>query len=59
MGGRDIFVISSEKTSAIEIFKNGLESGIKVVFDVNGVSSQAEIFLEPELSCRWWTLRTV
>lgn len=56
--GKDVAIISSERTELVEIFKESAGSGIRAVFDLQGVTSEAIINLEPELTCRWWTLRT-
>jgi hypothetical protein len=50
-------VISSERVKFIRLRSDGAGSGVCVVFDIHGVTSEALIQLEPELKCSWWTLR--
>jgi len=54
--GHKLATISSEQVQSIKLRKDKLGSGINVVFDIQGVTSEALIILEPELSCKWWTL---
>lgn len=56
--GREVATISSEKVKSIELRRDGSGSGVYVVFDIGGVTSEAWVKLEPELNCRWWTLRS-
>ncbi|MFB4392838.1 MULTISPECIES: hypothetical protein [unclassified Pseudomonas] len=55
---RDMMVISSEKVSAIEMIRDDSGAGIRVVFDVCESISEARVNIEPDISCRWWTLRS-
>lgn len=57
-GGREVATVSSEKVKSIEIQRDGCGSGVHVVFDIEGVTSEAIVKLEPDLSCNWWTLRS-
>jgi len=57
-GQREIAVLSSENVASIEIRSDKSGEGIYVIFDIAGVASEAWILLEPDLNCRWWTLRT-
>jgi hypothetical protein len=56
-GGEEVAEVSSEKVKSIKISQDNLASYVHVVFDIDGVTSEALIRLEPELNCRWWTLR--
>lgn len=56
-GGHEVATVSSEKVKSIELRHDGSGSGVHVVFDIHGVTSEALVTLEPELSCSWWTLR--
>ena len=57
VAGRELAVISSESVSSIELVRDASGAGVRVVFDVSGLVSEAIVMLEPEVSCRWWTLR--
>ncbi|MCT2414741.1 hypothetical protein MNU23_23990 [Pseudomonas aeruginosa] len=54
---QELAVISSENVKFIEVVRDGSEAGIRVVFDVFNSISEAKVVFEPDLSCRWWTLR--
>lgn len=56
--GHEIATVSSEKVKSIELRHDGFGSGVHVVFDIQGITSEALITLEPKLNCRWWTLRS-
>lgn len=56
-GGHEVATVSSESVKAIELRHDGSGSGVHVVFNIHGMTSEALVTLEPELSCRWWTLR--
>ncbi|OLO02611.1 hypothetical protein [Salinicola socius] len=55
---REVVTLSSEKVRSIKIQNDALGSGVHVVFDIHGVTSEALVKLEPELNIRWWTLRS-
>jgi hypothetical protein len=55
--GKDVMTISSEKVRLVELRRDESGSGIHVVFDIRDVVSEAEIMLEPDLRCNWWTLQ--
>jgi hypothetical protein len=55
-GGNEIAAICSEKVKFIEIRHDKTMSGLHVVFDIDGVLSEALIALEPTLHCKWWLL---
>lgn len=57
LAGQELAVISSENVKFIELLRNGSEAGVRVVFDICDSISEARILFEPDLSCRWWTLR--
>jgi len=48
--------VSSESVSFIEFVRDGSGAGIHVVFDICESKSEAWVMIEPEVSCRWWTL---
>lgn len=56
--GNELATISSEKVKSIKLRRDASGSGVHVVFDIHGVTSEAWIKLEPEVSCHWWTLRS-
>jgi hypothetical protein len=56
--GRDVVTISSEKARFVEIFNDDSGAGVRAVFDLRDVTSEAVVTFEPELGCRWWTLRS-
>lgn len=56
--GHEVSTISSEKVKSIELRQNGTDAGVHVVFNIQGVTSEALVSLEPKLNCRWWTLRS-
>ncbi|NMG68108.1 hypothetical protein GPA19_24555 [Azoarcus indigens] len=56
--GHDVITVSSESVKSIEIRHDGAGSGVNVLFDIDGVASEAWIGLEPEVNCRWWALRS-
>ncbi|WP_416051216.1 hypothetical protein [Cupriavidus basilensis] len=56
--GREVLTLVSERAKLIELYRDKAGSGIRAVFDVQGVSSEAVVILVPEVSCRWWVLRT-
>ena len=55
--GKDMMAVSSEKVHSIKLRCDESGSGVHVVFDICGVTSEAVIILEPDLHCRWWTLQ--
>lgn len=54
---QELAIISSENVKSIEVVRDSSGAGIRVVFDICDSISEARIILEPDLSCRWWTLR--
>ncbi|MGY4523808.1 hypothetical protein [Pseudomonas sp. TE21394] len=54
---QELAIISSENVKSIEFVRGGSEAGIRVVFDIGDSISEAMVTFEPDLSCRWWTLR--
>lgn len=56
-GYREVVTISSEKTKSINLWNDNSGKGVKVIFDICNVTSEALVTLEPNLSCHWWTLR--
>lgn len=54
---QEVAVISSENVSSIELVREGSEAGVRVVFDICESISEARVIFEPEVRCRWWTLR--
>lgn len=55
--GEEVMVISSEQVDSISIYEGEYDSGVKVIFSHNGLSSEARITLEPDLKINWWMLR--
>lgn len=56
-GGMEVMLVSSEKVRLIELRNDRSGTGVRVVFDFQGATSEAVVTLEPELHCYWWTLR--
>lgn len=56
--GREVMNFASERVKLIEMYRDETGSGVRAVFDVRGVSSEAVVILAPEIACRWWLLRT-
>ncbi|MBA1243845.1 hypothetical protein [Pseudomonas japonica] len=56
---QELAIISSENVKAIELVRDDSGAGIHVVFEIGGVISEARVIFEPEVSCRWWTLRNI
>jgi len=56
-GDEEIMVVSSEQVNSVLIFKEASESGVRVIFDYQGSSSEAKIVLEPDLKIGWRILR--
>lgn len=57
-GGREVASLVSERAERIEFYREEGGSGIRAVFTIQGVNAEAIVILEPEISCRWWVLRT-
>lgn len=57
-GGKEVMTVSSEKVRLVEIRRDRSGSAIHVVFDIHDGTSEAVVTLEPDLHCRWWTLRS-
>jgi len=55
---KELVTVSSEKARLIELWRNDSGSGVRVIFDVHGGTSEAVLTLEPDLHCHWWTLRS-
>lgn len=55
---KELVTVSSERVRFIEIMNDHFGSGIRVVFDVQGGTSEAVVRIEPDLHCYWWTLRS-
>ncbi|HEY1026491.1 MAG TPA: hypothetical protein VGE28_02580 [Pseudomonas sp.] len=56
---QELAIISSESVKFIELFRNDEGAGVHVFFDIYDSISEAWVMLEPDVSCRWWTLRNV
>lgn len=56
---QELAVISSENVKSIELVRDGSGAGVHVVFEICDSVSEARVIFEPEVSCRWWTLRSV
>jgi hypothetical protein len=56
IAGRDEIVVSSEKVESLRIHQDGGSSGLRAVFNIDGMVSEAEVIVSPTLSCRWWNL---
>ena len=56
-GGKEVVSVSSERVRLIELRRDQSGSGLHVVFDVRDGTSEAVVTLEPDLHCRWWSLR--
>ncbi|MCI3943269.1 hypothetical protein K0038_00259 [Pseudomonas syringae] len=54
---REFAIISSENVDSIKLTRDSSGAGIHVLFDICESTSEARVIFEPELSCRWWTLR--
>lgn len=54
---KDVVTISSEKARLVELQQDQAGSRVHVLFDIDGVVSEAVATLHPHLHCHWWTLR--
>ena len=54
---QELAIISSESVKFIKLVRDDAGAGVHVVFDVCNSTSEAWVMLEPDVSCRWWTLR--
>lgn len=54
---QELAIISSESVKIIELFRDDAGAGVHVVFEICNSTSEAWVMLEPDVSCRWWTLR--
>ena len=54
---QELAIISSESVRSIELFRDDAGAGVHVVFDICNSISEAWVMLDPDVSCRWWTLR--
>lgn len=54
---QELAVFSSENVKSIDVVRDSSEAGVRVVFDICDSISEARVIFEPNLSCRWWTLR--
>lgn len=55
--GYEIASLVSERVNKIEMRNDSSGSGIRAVFDIQGVRSEAVVNFEPEIACRWWAIR--
>lgn len=56
---QELVVISSENVKSIELVRDNAGAGLHVVFEICDSISEARVTFEPEVSCRWWTLRNI
>ena len=56
IAGRDVIVVSSEKVESLRIHQDRRSSGLRAIFDIDGIISEAEVIVSPALSSRWWAL---
>lgn len=54
---QELAVVSSESVKFIGFIRDDAGAGVHVVFDICNSTSEAWVMLEPDVSCRWWTLR--
>ena len=54
--GEEVLIVSSEKVSAISIFREASQAGVKVEFDYQGLSAEARVVMDPEPKVNWWVL---
>lgn len=59
LGAHELAIISSENVKSIDLVRDSSGAGVHVVFDICESISEARVIFEPEVSCRWWTLRNV
>lgn len=52
--GKELAVITSDKVSRINFKRDKFGAGIHVVFELDGLSSEAVVTFEPQLACHWW-----
>ncbi|MBK8455197.1 MAG: hypothetical protein WAQ53_06205 [Thiofilum sp.] len=52
----ELVKISSEKVKSIKVRCDKSSSGIYIIFDIQGVTAEAWVKLEPTVSCNWWIL---
>jgi hypothetical protein len=57
-GGREVMALVSERTELIGFYREQGRRGIRAVFILQGVTSEAIVILKPDISCKWWVLRT-
>lgn len=55
---RELAIISSENVESIKLRRDKSGIFVHVIFEINGVDSEALVKIEPELSLKWWTLDT-
>lgn len=53
----ELAIVSSESVKIVELVRDDAGAGVHVVFDICNSTSEAWVMLEPDVSCRWWTLR--
>lgn len=53
---QEIATISSENVSSIKIVNDSQGEGLHIIFDICGSISEARVTLDPEITCRWWTI---
>jgi hypothetical protein len=56
-GGNEVMTVSSEKVSSIELIRDNSGAGVRVVFNMREMASEAIVILVPDLRCHWWALR--
>jgi hypothetical protein len=55
---QELAIISSESVRFIELFRDDAGAGVHVVFDICNSTSETWVMLEPDVSVRWWILRS-
>nr|WP_312987158.1 hypothetical protein [Comamonas koreensis] len=55
--GLEVACVSSENVSQIEIGRTQRGQGIRVLFDLQGCKSEAELTVEPTLHLSWWSIQ--
>ncbi|WNW12254.1 hypothetical protein RRX38_14240 [Pseudomonas sp. DTU_2021_1001937_2_SI_NGA_ILE_001] len=56
---QELVVTSSENVKSIELVRDNAGAGLYVAFEIRDSISEARVIFEPEVSCRWWTLRNI
>lgn len=55
--GDEVMTISSEKVKSISIVDDVSWAGVRVLFDYNGLASEARINLRTDPKINWWVIR--